>query len=45
VELLTEDPAKARAYLTQKSREACFEATQAYWNLGDVLWTKYDEMW
>jgi len=45
VELLKEDPAKARAYLTQKTREACREATGAYWRLGDLLWTKYDEMW
>ena len=44
-ELLAKDPAKARAYLTQKTRESCFEATQAYWNLGDLLWTKYDEKW
>ena len=43
--LLAEDPAKARAYLTRKTRESCFEATQAYWNLGDLLWTKYDEKW
>jgi len=44
-ELLAKDPAKARAYLTQKTRESCFETTQAYWNLGDLLWTKYDEKW
>jgi dipeptidase len=43
--LLAEDPAKARAYLTQKTRDACSEATQAYWNLGDLLWAKYDEAW
>jgi dipeptidase len=45
VKLLKEDPAKARAYLTQKTSEACREATDAYWNLGDLLWTKYDEKW
>jgi len=45
IELLKEDPAKARAYLTQKTREACRATTDAYWNLGDLLWTKYDEMW
>ncbi|HUT11277.1 MAG TPA: C69 family dipeptidase [Thermoguttaceae bacterium] len=44
-ELLAEDPAKARAYLTRTTHDACFEATQAYWNLGDLLWTKYDEKW
>ncbi|MBN2477380.1 MAG: C69 family dipeptidase [Pirellulales bacterium] len=43
--LLAKDPAKARAYLTQKTRDACSEATGAYWNLGDLLWTKYDEKW
>ena len=39
------DPAKARAYLTAESKKACLEATEAYWNLGDLLWTKYDERW
>ena len=43
--LLADSPAKARAYLTQKTRDACHEATQAYWNLGDLLWAKYDEKW
>ena len=43
--LVKEDPAKARAYLTDRTREACIEATEAYWNLGDMLWTKYDEKW
>jgi len=43
--LLAEDPAKARAYLTRRTRDACREATEAYWNLGDLLWTKYDEKW
>ncbi|MBN1912657.1 MAG: C69 family dipeptidase [Pirellulales bacterium] len=44
-ELLKKDPAKARAYLTRITREACRETTDAYWNLGDLLWTKYDEKW
>jgi dipeptidase len=44
-ELLEENPAKARAYLTARTRDACAEATEAYWNLGDMLWTKYDEKW
>jgi dipeptidase len=43
--LLEKDRASARAYLTKKSREACSQATEAYWNLGDLLWTKYDEKW
>jgi dipeptidase len=45
VRLLEEDPSRGRAYLTRKSRDACTEATRAYWNLGDHLWTKYDEEW
>lgn len=44
-ELLAQDPQKAREFLTQKTRDACLEATQAYWNLGDLLWTKYEEKW
>ncbi|MBN1910180.1 MAG: C69 family dipeptidase, partial [Pirellulales bacterium] len=43
--LFKKDPAKARAFVTQQTREACLKATSAYWNLGDTLWTKYDEMW
>jgi dipeptidase len=43
--LFSQDPQKARDFLTQKTRDACLEATQAYWNLGDSLWTKYDEKW
>jgi dipeptidase len=43
--LMADDPAKARAYLTKKTHEACLEATNAYWNLGDSLWNKYDENW
>jgi len=45
VELFRDKPAKARDYLTGISREACEETTEAYWNLGDLLWTKYDEKW
>jgi dipeptidase len=43
--LFDQDPAQARAYLTELSSEACAEVTAAYWNLGDLLWTKYDEKW
>ena len=43
--LLTDNPAQARAYLTGESRKACLEAVEAYWNLGDSLWNKYDEKW
>ncbi len=43
--LLEEDPKKGRAFLTRVTADACDEATNAYWNLGDLLWTKYDEKW
>lgn len=43
--LLAEDEERGRAYVTERSAEACVEATSAYWNLGDLLWTKYDEKW
>jgi dipeptidase len=43
--LLAADPSKGRAYLTQKTADACAEVTEAYWKLGDLLWTKYDEKW
>jgi dipeptidase len=43
--LLKVEPDDARAYLTKKTADACTEATRAYWNLGDLLWTKYDEQW
>ena len=44
-ELLENSPAKGHRYLTEKTFEACKEATEAYWNLGDLLWTKYDGQW
>ena len=43
--LLDQDSSKAREFLTETSFEACAETTQAYWALGDLLWTKYDEKW
>jgi hypothetical protein len=43
--LAADSPAKARSYLTQITRDACLETTRAYWNLGDLLWNKYDEKW
>lgn len=45
VKLLETDPAAARAFLTETTAAACQRATEAYWNLGDLLWTKYDEKW
>jgi len=44
-ELLKTDPAAARAFLTETTRDACARATQAYWTLGDHLWEEYDEKW
>jgi len=44
-ELWRTDPAAARAFLTQTTRDACARATEAYWTLGDRLWEKYDEKW
>jgi dipeptidase len=44
-ELFKQDPAKAKAFLTEKTRQACCQATESYWNLGDSLWNKYDELW
>jgi dipeptidase len=43
--LLEENPQAAIEYLTKISADACIEATEAYWKLGDLLWTKYDEKW
>jgi len=45
VRLLASDPEAALAYLTRLSAEAAEEATDAYWRLGDHLWTTYDEQW
>lgn len=45
IELLEADSEAARKYLTEISKAACLEATEAYWKLGDHLWTKYDEKW
>ena len=45
VKMLKNDPAKGREYLTRVTGDACREATNAFWNLGDLLWTKYDEKW
>jgi len=35
----------ARKYITQYTNDFCERITQAYWDLGDHLWTKYDEKW
>lgn len=44
-ELFKKDPAKARAFVTEKTMAACRQVTDAYWNLGDLLWTKYQGQW
>lgn len=44
-QLLKSDPPQAAAFLTQTTCEACSQATEAYWKLGDRLWEKYDEKW
>lgn len=36
---------RARQFLTRSTADACRQATQAYWSLGDQMWTKYDEKW
>ena len=45
VRLHKRSPAAARSYLTRYSRKACKQTETAYWKLGDLLWTKYDEKW
>jgi dipeptidase len=39
------NPAEAIEYLTKHSNDMCIRLTEAYWKLGDDLWTKYDERW
>lgn len=43
--LHAESPEKAARYLTRYLHQTSATVVQAYWNLGDLLWTKYDEMW
>ncbi|MEN6458770.1 MAG: C69 family dipeptidase [Thermoguttaceae bacterium] len=45
VRLLKDDPAKARAFLTEQTAASARKALEAYSNLGALLWTKYDEQW
>jgi dipeptidase len=44
-ELLKQEPAKAGAFLTEKTAAAARQSIDAYWNLGTLLWNKYDEQW
>jgi len=39
------NPKAARAYLTRYVKAACQKVVRAYWELGDRLWSKYDEKW
>jgi len=43
LKLYNEDPEKAVEYLSNYSYDFCEKITEAYWKLGDKLWTKYDE--
>ncbi len=36
---------RAKKYLTEYTNAFCNEIVEAYWDLGDHLWTKYDEKW
>jgi len=45
VALLAANREQALAYLTEVTKQACEEVTEAYWELGDHLWTAYDEKW
>jgi len=44
-QLLAQGDEAALAYLTDLSARACHETADAYWKLGDHLWTTYDEKW
>ena len=39
------DPQAARKLLTEHTMAVAREVTDAYWRLGDLLWTRYDEKW
>jgi len=45
LKLHKKNPKRARAYLTKYVNKACKSVVEAYWKLGDYLWTKYDEKW
>jgi dipeptidase len=44
VALYKQDPAKARAYLTKYSHDMANRAVDAYWKLGEDLWSKYTNL-
>ncbi|MBN2431710.1 MAG: C69 family dipeptidase [Acidobacteria bacterium] len=43
--LYQDNTAEARAFLTGYVKGACQAVVKAYWDLGDRLWTQYDEKW
>ena len=45
LELLKQDPQRAKDFLTQYSMDWGDKVVTAAWKLGDHLWTKYDEKW
>ncbi len=45
LQLLEKKPQKAAQYLTEYVTNACNTVVDAYWDLGDALWTRYDEKW
>ncbi len=45
LELYRTDIKKAREFLTSEADKRCNRVVQAYWDLGDSLWNKYDEQW
>ena len=43
--LYKQSPENARKHLTNLLFEQVGKVVSAYWDLGDLLWTKYDEKW
>jgi len=43
--LYRQDPADAREYLTRYCHELAGSTVSAYWQLGDDLWSKYNNRW
>ncbi|MBN1273558.1 MAG: C69 family dipeptidase [Candidatus Aminicenantes bacterium] len=43
LELYKSSPEKAASFLTKYSIDFAAKAAEAFWKLGDFLWTKYDE--
>jgi len=45
ITMLKKNPKKARLYLTRYLQKACASVVKSYWDLGDYLWSTYDEKW